>query len=110
MAAQDHVASSVNVTGTDQKIDTPGTQPGSLDVHGWQPIETAPKMKTILLFAVTEIAEDGTVLNWRMESGYWNSGWENDDNRSPWNWGYQLYKSDVQPTQWMPLPAPPVLP
>lgn len=34
MRVQDHVASSVNVTGTDQKIDTPLTDPRSLDVHG----------------------------------------------------------------------------
>jgi hypothetical protein len=41
--SSDHVASSVNDTGTDQKIDTPETQPSSLDVHGWQPLETAPR-------------------------------------------------------------------
>jgi hypothetical protein len=107
---QDRAASSVNVTGTDRKIDTPQTQPDSPDVHGWRPIDSAPRMKTILLFAVTDIGEGGAILNWRMGSGCWHSGWENDDRYSPWEWGRQLYKYDVQPTHWMEMPKPPVFP
>lgn len=75
----------------------------------WQPIDTAPKMKTILLFAVTDIGEGGTVRNWRMGTGAWHTGWENDDKYSPWEWGRQLYKYDVHPTHWMPLPDPPAI-
>jgi hypothetical protein len=73
----------------------------------WQPIETAPKMKTILLFAVTDIDEDGTIRNWKMGTGFWHTGWENDDIHSPWEWGRQLYKYELYPTHWMPLPNPP---
>ena len=75
----------------------------------WEPIETAPKMKTILLFAVTDIDEDGTVRNWKMATGSWNTGWENDDKYSPWEWGRHLHKYDTQPTHWQPLPRPPLI-
>lgn len=34
MSVQDHVSSSMNDSGTGEKIDTPLTQPGSRDVHG----------------------------------------------------------------------------
>lgn len=78
----------------------------------WQPIETAPKMRTIPLFAVTDIAEDGTVRNWKMATGSWYTGYEDErsiaQNYTPWEWGSRQLKTyDVQPTHWMPLPAPP---
>ncbi len=79
----------------------------------WQPIETAPKMRTILLFAVTDVAEDGTVRNWKMATGSWHTGYEDERSRavgySPWTWdGHQVRSYEVHPTHWMPLPAPPV--
>lgn len=68
----------------------------------WQPIETVPKMKNLLLFAVTDIGEDGRVKNWKMDTGYYSS------EPGVWTWsGYQVRKSDIQPTHWMPLPEPP---
>jgi hypothetical protein len=74
----------------------------------WQPIETAPKMKTILLFAITDVAEDGRVRNWKMETGFYHTGFTSDDGRSPWNWGGRnLAVWDAPPTHWMPLPEPP---
>lgn len=74
----------------------------------WQPIETAPKMKTLLLFAVTDIGEGGKINNWKMATGCWCTGYENDDKRTPWEWGgHQLMKYEIQPTHWMPLPRPP---
>ena len=76
----------------------------------WQPIETAPKMRTILLFAVTDVAANGTVLNWKTATGSWNTGYEDSMARgyTPWEWdGHQLKTYDVQPTHWMPLPDPP---
>jgi hypothetical protein len=78
----------------------------------WQPIETAPKMRNILLFAVTHVKDDGTVGNWKMATGFWHTGYENDTGgRTPWCWGdQQLGKYEVQPTHWMPLPAPPARP
>lgn len=81
----------------------------------WQDISTAPKMRTILLFAVTDIAEDGSVRNWKMATGCWHTGYEDDQsgaaNLTSWNWdGHQVKKYEVQPTHWMPLPAPPPIP
>jgi hypothetical protein len=78
----------------------------------WQPIATAPKMQTILLFAVTDIAPDGTVRNWRKETGCWMTGYDTDScrkqNLTPWRWGSdQLKTYQVQPTHWMPLPPSP---
>lgn len=80
--------------------------------QGWQPLSTAPKMRTILLFAATE---DGTVKNWKMATGAWHTGYEDERSKAchltPWNWGgSQLKIYDVQPTHWMPLPDPPVVP
>lgn len=78
----------------------------------WQPIATAPKMQTILLFAVTDRAEDGTSRNWKMATGYWHTGFDDGGSKmrgfTPWEWGgNQLKIYDVQPTHWMPLPSPP---
>lgn len=66
-------------------------------MSGWQSIETAPKMRTILLYATTDVGADGAVKNWKMETGFWHSG------HRTWMWaGY-----DTQPTHWMLLPEPP---
>jgi len=68
----------------------------------WQPIETAPKMKVLLLWAATDIAYNGVILNWKMATGSWSSGHE------AWIWDGRLLASyEVQPTHWMPLPEPP---
>lgn len=67
----------------------------------WQPIATAPKMKTLLLFAVTDVAEDGRVRNWKMETGFFSTG------HDTWLWPHPLKVYDHLPTHWMPLPAPP---
>lgn len=44
----------------------------------WQPIETCPKMRTVLMFAVSDIADDGTVRNWKMATGAWHEGYEDE--------------------------------
>lgn len=81
-------------------------------MSAWQPIETAPKMRTLLLYAVTDVADDGTVCNWKMATGSFMDGY--DDERSKargftgWEWGGERLKNwQCQPTHWMPLPAPP---
>jgi hypothetical protein len=78
----------------------------------WQPIETAPKSKTILLFAVTDIdpVDGGRIRNWMMATGWWHPGYENDAKVTPWCWdGHQVPKYGVQPTHWMELPEAPTL-
>lgn len=72
------------------------------DKHGWLPIESAPKMRTVLLFAVTERRNNGAVNNWKMGSGFWSKG------HDAWIWeGHALKIYDHKPTHWQPLPAPP---
>ena len=69
----------------------------------WQPIETAPKGRVILLWAVTDLGDGGEVRNWKMATGH-------TPFYGPieWTWdGYRLRQWDVQPTHWMPLPEPP---
>lgn len=74
----------------------------------WQDIKTAPRMKTVLLFAVTDITKNGRVVNWKMATGAYHDGYEGDPKYSPWNWdGRQLKSYDVKPTHWMHLPEPP---
>lgn len=82
-----------------------GLTPPSPDMWNWQPIETAPLMKTIILWAATDIAEDGKILNWKMETG-WKHLLDGSDF---WIWdGRLLTLYDIQPTHWMPLPEPPL--
>lgn len=68
----------------------------------WQPIETAPRMRIILLWAVTDISDAGEIKNWKMATGHYSDGDEG------WEWdGRVLQPYDVQPTHWQPLPDPP---
>lgn len=68
----------------------------------WQPIETAPKQRVVLLWALTD-EETG---NWKMATGFWMPGYR--DEPGEWEWdGRRLKPYDVQPTHWMPLPEPP---
>jgi hypothetical protein len=69
---------------------------------GWQSIETAPNMRTILLFCIT----DPQTGNWKMETGFRRL--EADDTLT-WVWEGRLLKPyDHQPTHWQPLPPPPI--
>ena len=69
----------------------------------WQPIETAPKGRVILLWAITDRGDDGEVINWKMATGA-----APFDGPTEWIWdGYRLREWDVHPTHWMPLPEPP---
>lgn len=79
--------------------------------QGWQPIESAPKMRTVLMFAVTDIGDDGRVNNWKMATGHLTEGRAGRNNETDVQWdGHQLKVYDHQPTHWQPLPLPPVSP
>ena len=72
------------------------------NARDWQPIETAPKQKIVLLWALTD-TETG---NWKMSTGYWMPGYR--DEPGSWTWDGRLLKAyEVHPTHWMPLPTPP---
>ena len=78
----------------------------------WRPIAEAPESRTILLFCVTDISEDGTVMNWRKASGYLRpDDWALQENETRWCWeGRPVMVWDAQPTHWMALPESPHLP
>lgn len=74
----------------------------------WQPIETAPRGRNVLLWAPC----DG-ITDWQMETG-----WIRRDDGDPFQpdkygmtgvyWrGRWLKPHDTMPTHWHPLPAPP---
>lgn len=79
-----------------------------MSVNEWQPIESAPEMKTVLLYAVTDEAPNGEIRNWKMGTGFYHTGWEADDGSSPWNWeGNHIPIWEYLPTHWQSLPPPP---
>lgn len=65
----------------------------------WQSIETAPKMRVILLWAKTSSEPN----NWEMATGFFSEG------HNAWIWnGITCNKSyHQQPTHWHDLPEPP---
>lgn len=85
---------------TDQKIDVWLTQSGSPDVHGWQPIETAPKDGSdILMFSARNGRRVARYEPWRLSP------------KAEWFVAMQPGCSGgtymTHPTRWMPLPEPP---
>lgn len=97
----------------------PASAPAAV-AEGWQPIETAPKDKQILLAVIpSENWPEGAV-----SQGYWQKGWEDsvddmgcndgfvDCNHqifsAPRRFGNPAYRTEGrQPTHWMPLPSAP---
>jgi hypothetical protein len=70
----------------------------------WQPIETVPSMRNVLMWAATDIGDDGTIKNWKMATGWWSDG------HGTWVWdGHPIKSYNVKPTHWMELPEPPTL-
>lgn len=68
----------------------------------WRPIESAPEMRTVLLWAATDRGADGKITNWKMATGSYHTGYD------AWEWEGRILQSyDVQPTHWMSLPDPP---
>jgi hypothetical protein len=89
--------------GTDAAAAILGLLPLYDDARGWQPIETAPRQKVILLWAVT--SDDPP--NWKMATGHCALAYD-PPHEIEWTWdGYRLRSWDVNPTHWMPLPEPP---
>jgi hypothetical protein len=60
----------------------------------WQPIDTAPRDTQILLF----VPPSGV---------YIGEGWTDHTRDEKPAYFYDLEVGEIQPTHWMPLPAPP---
>jgi hypothetical protein len=69
-------------------------------IEMWQPIATAPANKVLLLFAVTDRDDNGTVRNWKMATGF-------KDTFGEWAWPHRLSVWELTPTHWQPLPEAP---
>lgn len=78
--------------------DSAAMQPAQVDV-GWQPIESAPVGKTLVLWADISMPD---LPNWRMATG-----WLGYDG--VWEWdGTRLDKEyHLKPTHWQPMPKRP---
>jgi hypothetical protein len=63
-------------------------------VSNWKPIETAPKMRKILVYT-----GNGIIESW-LEGEYWHQDIVEDDFLN-------LPELLVEPTHWMELPEPP---
>lgn len=71
---------------------------------GWLPIETAPKDGTRVLVYATLRGASLSGRDWKKDLGKWVviAAWEEEYN--VWWDGSQC---TLEPTHWMPLPAPP---
>jgi hypothetical protein len=91
------------------------TQARSPDVHGWQPISTAPRDDTpVLLWA------ESWEMSWGIQIGHFLEAeqcWvtsegtvdDNDDDFDPTAESEDFDDdTNLGPTHWMPLPSPPV--
>lgn len=68
----------------------------------WRTIDSAPKMRVVLLWAATARNDDGKIVNWKMATGSYNQSF------NAWEWDGRIVRRwEVSPTHWMPLPAPP---
>lgn len=83
---------------------------------GWQPIETAPKDGTEVIgvfsndygYQSTPTVYGPWTMAWR--HGEWQSSWDEAQVvESMSDFGTTMKSLDLEPTHWMPLPAPPAL-
>ena len=69
----------------------------------WQPIETAPHMRTLLLFAWTDELPGGQ-RNYRMATGYYHVS-EYEPDGGYWKWeGRRVEPWEHPPAWWQELP------
>jgi len=86
-----------------------------LEERSWQPIDTAPKNKTILLGYKNECDKWRTVRGQWFDQSYIDENWDECDDTSDMEGWYETsVESDdipncwkIRPTHWMPLPPAP---
>lgn len=81
--------------------------PSAPDANGWMPIETAPRetqrMNDIEAEFIVIVFDADVEKTFRVQTAFWNEiigRWQPCDDNSP----------RIRPTDWQPLPAPPVQP
>lgn len=74
----------------------------------WQPIETAPKDRTIIGWYPYHaiVSEGGSIWIMRWIKDEYSNNPKPHWSASGWAWGIKDQRAR-QPTYWMPLPAPP---
>lgn len=72
---------------------------------GWQPIETAPKDRAVLVYPATWSEYTASIARWNMDQYAKNPHpyWRRYDDL-----GKVTISRERTPTHWMPLPAPPL--
>ena len=76
-------------------------------MSAWQPIETAPKDGTILVFGQpSDLEMDGAILVSYKGPAIYSAAWDEIDEAFCLSGGSWLGPF-VEPTHWMPLPKPP---
>lgn len=77
---------------------------------GWQPIETAPKNKAIILYApackIGDLPALGVPTNSRWPQAIAFGGWDDDEEK--WSSLDDEWTEDHIATHWMPFPNPPL--
>lgn len=77
---------------------------------GWQPIETMPHGKLVLLCGFTGLFDDDRAApgNWRIGVGCLAKNCTLEGGPDPLIWDMKVVEADdPQPTHWQPLPEPP---
>jgi|GEM_PF-6212364 len=80
-----------------------------LSEREWRDVSSAPEMRVILLYIVTDRDDDGKVRNWEIATGVLLSpDCRLYENETRWEWkGRRLKVWEYQPSHWMPLPGGP---
>jgi len=76
------------------------------EITGWQPIETAPKNKQVIMLFFPNGCDMQMVEKSKIGLGFWDTDdWYHLDSR-----GFSMTYLGEIPTHWMPLPDPPSTP
>jgi hypothetical protein len=94
-----------------ERADTTGanlTQPGSPDVHGWQPIKSAPKDGSWIIGL--EFFPEPTIVYecFRVDGRHAHiGGWRWNEDHRAWDDEEGMADGDYEPSLWMPIPPLP---